>query len=222
MIRLIVPLLLLTGCSSVPDRMDIMDYEPRFQEYSAPSKENGSIFSNARSVDPFGEVLARNHGDILTVLLVEEMSASKRSASNSNKSSEATIAPLSLLGNTVTTGRVGGTDLSASLSSDNSFSGAGAASQSNEIEGKITVTVHQVLPNGNLFVKGEKWIRINTGEELVQVSGIVRPYDISSGNVIESTKLADARIIYSGEGHLKEASEPGVLFKVINNSWWPF
>jgi len=72
-----------------------------------------------------------------------------------------------------------------------------------------------------LYIKGEKWIRINTGEELVQLSGVIRPDDILSGNRIESTKIADARIIYSGEGFIKDSTEPGLLFKLFNNSWWP-
>ncbi|MDP2564350.1 flagellar basal body L-ring protein FlgH [Pseudoalteromonas marina] len=212
---------MLSGCSSVPERMDIMDYEPEFHQYDAPKKQNGSLFASSMSVSPYGEVYAKQVGDVLTVLLTESMSAKKSSASNSTKSTEANVEPLSLLGSNVTTRSLGGVDMSVGMGSDSTFKGSGSATQSNAIDGYVSVTVNRVLPNGYLYVRGEKWIQINTGDELVQVSGIVRPDDIMAGNVIESTKMADARIVYSGEGFMREASEPGWLFKVFNNSWWP-
>jgi flagellar L-ring protein precursor FlgH len=216
-------LLLLVGCNSTPpDRMIDQDYESKYEYMSISEPENGSIFSSNSNINFYGEDYARRVGDVITVTLSENMSASKNSSANSAKSSEASVTPLSLLGNIVTTGALGGTDLSASMGSDNSYSGSGAASQSNKVNGVISVTVHKVLPNGNLFVKGEKWISINTGEEFVQLSGIVRQQDISNGNTVDSTKLADARIVYSGKGHLKNSSEPGLLFKFFNSQWWPF
>lgn len=212
---------LVSGCSSVPERMDIMDYEPKFHQYEAPKKENGSLFASRMSLSPYGEVYARQVGDVLTILLTESMSAKKSSASNSTKSTEATVEPLSLLGSNVTTRSLGGVDMSVGMGSDNSFNGSGSATQSNAIDGYVSVTVNRVLPNGYLYVRGEKWIQINTGDELVKVSGIVRPDDIMAGNVVESTKMADARIVYSGEGFMSDASNPGWLFKFFNGSWWP-
>lgn len=218
----IVFLFLLAGCNATPpERMVDQDYASKYEYMVAPEKANGSIYSASANVNFYGDDLAKNIGDVITVNLTESMSASKNSSANSSKSSEASVSPLSLLGNNVTTGLVGGTDMSASLGSDSNFSGSGAASQSNKVNGVITVTVHKVLPNGNLFVRGEKWISINTGEEYVQLSGVVRPQDIQNDNSIASNKLADARIVYSGKGHLTDSSEPGVLFKFFNSSWWP-
>ncbi len=221
--KYLLPLIfsILAGCNSVPERMDIMDYEPTFHKYEAPKRENGSLFYKNQSYSLFKEPLASNVGDVLTVLLVEDMSAQKSNSSNSNKTTEASVDPMTILGAGVTTAGLGGVDSSIGVSSENNFSGSGGASQSNAVDGKITVTVNRVLPNGYLFVKGEKWIQINTGDELVQVSGVVRPFDILSGNEIESTKIADARIVYAGKGFLNESSEPGWLFKVFNSSWWP-
>lgn len=216
-------LVFLAGCNSTPpQRMTIDDYEPAYVNFKEPHKQNGSLFTASSNINPFGEETANQVGDVVTVMLTENMSASKSASSNSSKSTETNLNPVMALGNTVTTGKLGGTDLSLGLSSDNGFSGTGGASQSNNVAGTIAVTVHKVLPNGNLWVKGEKWIKINSGEELVQLSGVIRPKDIDSQNRIESTKIADARIVYSGEGFIKEASDPGLLFKLFNNSWWPF
>jgi len=197
------------------------EYAPEYLQYSEPVRQNGSVFSVSSKANPFGEEVASSVGDVVTVLLMESMSATKKSASKSNKSTEVSSAPLSLLGSVITTKGLGGVDLSMDMGSDSGFSGSGTSSQSNAIDGTLTVTVNKVLPNGNLYIKGEKWIRINTGEELVQLSGVIRPDDILSGNRIESTKIADARIIYSGEGFIKDSTEPGLLFKLFNNSWWP-
>jgi flagellar L-ring protein precursor FlgH len=220
--RFAVCFLLLGGCSTIPERLDIDDYEPEYLHIEEPVRLNGSIFSRASNINLYGEDVAHEVGDVVTVLLMESMTATKSNASRASKSSEASLSPLSLLGSVVSTAGIGGVDLSMDLASGSDFSGAGSASQSNAIDGTITVTVNKVLPNGNLYVKGEKWIKINTGEELIRLSGVIRPDDIASGNFIPSTKLADARIVYSGEGFVKDSTEPGLLYKIFNASWWPF
>ncbi|MFD3303825.1 flagellar basal body L-ring protein FlgH [Alteromonas macleodii] len=219
----LVGLMMIGGCSStMPQRMDIDDYEPEYLQYQEAPRQNGSIFKQNVKLNPFGEATASRVGDVITIILAENMQATKQASSSSAKSTEASIDPLSVMGGVVTTGGLGGTDLSVSMGSDNSFSGSGGASQSNNMFGTITVTVNRVLPNGNLWVKGEKWININSGEELVKFSGVVRPRDINPDNQVQSSQVADARIVYSGEGFIKESSDPGLLYKLLNNSWWPF
>ena len=87
--------------------------------------------------------------------------------------------------------------------------------QSNRLDGSITVTVYGLLPNGNLMVRGEKWLTLNQGEEYVQVTGIVRPADVSTDNTVPSFKVADARITYSGKGTLADANKPGIVAKIF-------
>ena len=216
---LLLGLLLIGGCSSVPERMSIDDYEPRFQVLEVPKASN-SLLSG--SVNPFSSNVAARVGDVITIVFDESMTATKKNSSTSSKDSEVSISPVSLLGVPVTTAGLGGQDVSAELASGNSFKGAAGAAQSNSMRGSVAVTVHRVYPNGNVFVKGEKWIQINTGDEFVQVAGVVRVQDISADNTVPSSKLADARIVYSSEGQMKESNEPGLLFRVLNNSWWPF
>ncbi len=108
------------------------------------------------------------------------------------------------------------------MSRESSFDGASDSSQSNRLDGSITVTVAERLPNGNLLVRGEKRITINQGEEFIRVQGIVRPVDIGPANSVASTKVADARITYSGRGTLADSNRPGWLSRFFNSPWFPF
>jgi flagellar L-ring protein precursor FlgH len=117
---------------------------------------------------------------------------------------------------------VGGKDADIATGGDRSFDGTGSSSQSNQLTGEITVTVAQRLANGNLLVKGEKWLTINQGQELVRIAGIVRPQDIGQDNTIESTRVADAKITYTGRGTLADANTQGWLSRFFNSKWMPF
>jgi len=107
--------------------------------------------------------------------------------------------------------------LTAKLGSSNSFDGSGDSALSNTLTGQVTVTVAQRLGNGNLLVRGQKWIGINQGREFVRIQGIVRPIDILPDNTIPSAKVADARIAYGGQGALADASTPGLLSRFFNS-----
>jgi len=112
--------------------------------------------------------------------------------------------------------------LSNSIASDREFNGTGDASQSNSLNGRVTVTVSDVLPNGYLVVQGEKRLSLNQGSEHIRFSGIVRPADIKSDNTVKSTSVANAQIIYGGSGSLADSSKPGWLTRIFNSPLWPF
>jgi flagellar L-ring protein precursor FlgH len=99
----------------------------------------------------------------------------------------------------------------ASVGGGSTFNGIGSATQSNALNGEVTVTVAQVLPNGNMLVRGEKLVTLNRGDEFVRISGIVRPADILPDNRVLSTRVADAKITYSGSGEIARASRAGWL-----------
>jgi flagellar L-ring protein precursor FlgH len=90
------------------------------------------------------------------------------------------------------------------------------------LSGNITVTVIEVLPNRNLYVRGEKRIGINQGNEYIRLSGIVRPEDITPQNTIESTRIADPTIVYVGEGMVADANTMGWLARFFNSVLFPF
>ena len=118
---------------------------------------------------------------------------------------------------------VNGTEiLSASVDNEAEFDGEGDSRQSNRLEGDITVTVAERLANGNLLVRGQKWIAINQGKEYVRIQGIVRPIDIDPDNSISSLKVADAMIAYGGKGALADANAPGLFSRFFNLPWLPF
>ena len=108
-----------------------------------------------------------------------------------------------------------GNDAETKLTAKRDFKGEGAANQSNSLSGNISVTVVEVLPNGNLNVRGEKRVTLNQGDEYIRLSGIVRPVDIDSANTITSDKVADVTIMYIGEGAMADASKMGWLSRII-------
>jgi len=77
------------------------------------------------------------------------------------------------------------------------------------------------LPNGNLMIRGEKWMSLNNGDEYIRLTGIIRAQDISSGNTIISSKIANARIQYAGTGTFADTQEQGWLSKFFSSGWWP-
>jgi flagellar L-ring protein precursor FlgH len=99
--------------------------------------------------------------------------------------------------------------------SSNEFEGGGTSGSDNTFTGTITLTVLEVLPNGNLVVSGEKQLGINQGSEFVRVSGVVNPINILPGNVVLSTLLADARLEYRGTGYIDEAQNMGWLARIF-------
>ncbi|MHA7879498.1 MAG: flagellar basal body L-ring protein FlgH [Saccharospirillum sp.] len=214
----------LTGCASYevaslpqsPQPGD-PDWAPVPSESLMPPPSNdGSLFSAAYGMSLYGDKKAMRTGDIITVLLDEETQGSKSSQSSSSKSSEAGLTAPIIAG-------AGPIDaLSASISGDRNFSGRGDADQSNSLSGSITVTVSEVLPNGVLRVRGEKWITLNTGAEYIRIQGMLRPEDINLDNTVSSQKLADARIAYSGAGALANANQPGWLTRFFQSPVWPF
>lgn len=181
-----------------------------------PPSSGGSLFAGAYGISLYGDKKARRVGDIITVILSEETQGSKSSQSSTSKTSEATIAAPTLAG-------IGPLEqIGATLQGDRSFSGSGDADQSNSLSGNITVTVSEVLPNGVLRVRGEKWITLNTGSEFIRIQGMLRPDDINLDNTVSSQKLADARIAYSGSGAVASASKQGWLSAFFNSRVFPF
>jgi len=201
---------------------------PREPDYSATWPEppppatagNGAIYQVGHDVALFENPTARRVGDTLTIRLNERTNASKSSSTTTKKSTSADLPGPTIAGRPVT---VNGTEvLQMGIENETEFDGSGDSSQSNRLEGQVTVTVAQRLPNGNLLVRGQKWISINQGKEYVRIQGIVRPIDIDPDNSISSLKVADAVISYGGKGAIADASSPGLLARFFNFKWLPF
>ena len=210
---------LLSGCATTPQ--ELSDFEPIVRPVAPPKPnyENGSLFQ-PRSLSLFEDPEPHRIGDVLTILLQEQTSASKTAETSASKDDEISFDVPSILG--VAPTHNGNTLLSANIAPEREFSGEADSSQSNSLRGEITVTVVDILPNGNMVVQGEKWLTLNKGKEYIRIAGVVRPEDVSSDNTVTSSKLADAQIAYSGEGFLADSNEQGWLSKFFNSKWWPF
>ncbi|NRF62653.1 flagellar basal body L-ring protein FlgH [Vibrio coralliilyticus] len=211
--------ILLAGCAGrqefTPPEPDEEKYAPPTLDYSLPAAQNGSLYRHQYSMTLFQDRRAYRVGDMLTVVLSEETESSKKADTKYGKNSSVGFAAPSLGGKTID-------ELAASIDAQRAFDGSASSSQGNKLEGAITVTVHEVLPNGVLRISGEKWIRLNQGDEFIRLTGIVRVDDISRNNQVSSARIGDARITYSGRGTLADSNAAGWLSQFFNSPWMPF
>jgi flagellar L-ring protein precursor FlgH len=185
-----------------------------------PPPADGAIFHTGYSPGLFDNPTAHNVGDTVTVILQESTAAQKTSQTDTAKATKDALSAPTLFGQNMTIH--GAPVLSGSINNANSFSGSGDSKQSDSLVGDITVTVVERLQNGNLLVRGQKYVDINQGSEFVRLEGIIRPIDIAANNTIPSSEVADARIAYGQKGALNDANRPGLLSRFFNSPWLPF
>jgi len=213
---------LLAGCAAQPSMIAQPD-DPKFAPVLSPGpvvpvQYNGAIYMAGSAVDLY-QRRAHRIGDVLTISLNESTSARNSSGTSISRENATSVGDNNILG----TGFLGtGLDLATDLASSLDFSGSGESDQSNQLRGSITVTVSNVLPNGLLEVRGEKWLQLNRGNEFIRISGLVRKEDIAPDNSILSTRVADVRIAYSGTGTLANSNEAGWLTQFFVGAIWPF
>jgi flagellar L-ring protein precursor FlgH len=153
---------------------------------------------------------ARQVGDIVTIVLAERTAATKEASASAARTSDYELrlpqaAAIAALPPGLFTAGM-----------DTGFDGGGSATQSNRLTGEISVTVAEVLANGALLLRGQKLIRLNRGDEHVQIEGVVRPEDIGPDNRVPSTRVAGARITYSGTGEIAAQSRQGWVARLLN------
>ncbi|WP_394128810.1 flagellar basal body L-ring protein FlgH [Shewanella maritima] len=214
--------ILLVGCGSTQQKPipDDPFYAPVYPE--APSNQmelTGSIFMDSQAASLYSDIRAHKVGDIITVVLQESTQASKSANNEISKDNNINVEPIYAGGGNVT---VKGVPLDFRYTDSMNTKREADADQSNSLSGSISANVMQVLGNGNLVIRGEKWISINNGDEFIRVTGIVRSEDISPNNTIESTRVANARIQYSGTGTFADSQKVGWLSKFFLGEWWPF
>jgi flagellar L-ring protein precursor FlgH len=182
--------------------------------------EDGSIFQSDMANNLFSDVKARRVGDIITVNLRENTRATKSASTSTSKETEVAVNPIIGLGGNAL--NIGNESIQLGIDTTNGFEGDSSANQSNNLTGSISVTVVQVLDNQNLLVRGEKWLTLNNGDEYIRLTGVVRPADVSPTNEIQSTKIANARIQYSGTGSFDTGQQEGWLSGFFSSEYWPF
>lgn len=218
------------GCATVPEPIpnDPLYAPVQPAELMPPAAESGSLYQAHYANNLWTDQRAKRVGDIITIVLQEQTSSSKSANTSITKESSIQVPDATVFGTTpsVKASKFLPSTSSLSLTNDidaqRDFSGEADADQSNSLSGNITVTVAAVLPNGMLRIRGEKWLTLSRGEEFIRITGLVRPADIRPDNTVLSTRVADARIAYSGTGELAQAGQMGWLARFFNHPWWPF
>lgn len=198
-------LLVLAACQTVPPTNihQPMTTRPAVRPDIAPA--NGSIYQAALSRPLFEDRKARFVGDIVTVKITENTSASVNSSVKNERSSSVKASVDTLTG-LPGKGLLG---LGLDASNTNNLNGKGEGAAKNVFTGTMTATVIEVLPNGNLLISGEKQLAIGHQTEYVRVSGVVNPSTMDAANTVDSSKIADARIEYKSAGYMSEAQMMG-------------
>jgi flagellar L-ring protein FlgH len=158
----------------------------------------GSLFTSFK---------AHKVGDVVTIIITEQTTADASSEVETKAKSDTRGGPgLGFLDPLSNWG----------LSTENNHKGDGTTSRSGNLRGEISVTITEVLPNGNYRLVGARSVDINGDRQLIEISGVCRPRDILPDNTILSTYIADAQIAYSGSGMLQDAAQPGLLTRIVN------
>jgi flagellar L-ring protein precursor FlgH len=203
----------LGGCGLVPKEPITQQPMTALPPIPPQAQAPGSIYNPGYAGRPlFEDQRPRNVGDIITIVIAENINATKSSGANAGRNGTTNF-------DVPTAGFLGGlfakTNLNATGS--NVFAGTGGANASNTFNGTITVTVTAVQANGNLVVSGQKQMLINQGNEFVRFSGVVNPNTISNLNAVYSTQVGDAKIEYSAKGYIDEAQNMGWLQRFFLN-----
>jgi flagellar L-ring protein FlgH len=185
-----------------------------------PPPTDGTIYQSGREVVYAENPIAHHVGDIVTIVLNEATAAQKSATTTTTKNTTATLPGTTLIGKAVTLH--GAQILNENMNDATKFDGEGASAQSNSLTGYLTATVLKVLPNGNLFIAGEKQIGLNQGKEYIRVTGVIRPIDLASDDSIPSYRVASAQITYNGKGAIADANAQSWLSRFFNSPWSPF
>lgn len=213
--------LMIVGCSTTHQAVSDPDFSPvRPMSVQPLPVSDGAIYKTGFGVTLFEDMKAHRIGDIITVILQERTNSTKTASTTTAKEADVSISAPTIFGAGVT--HRGKDILSAGIDASRDFSGEGDSTQSNSLTGQISVTVVDVFPNGNLMIRGEKLLTLNQGSEHVRISGIVRAGDVTPTNTVFSTQVANARIIYGGQGVLADANTKGWIQRVFDSNWWPF
>ena len=202
----------LTACQQIPQKVVVDFAEPKVTQAplatpAANRVPSGSIYQNATYRPAFEDRRARALGDVVTILIVENVTASQKSTSTVNRSSSVSSSISALPFNSPE----GLAKLGIGGNTANDFSGKGGTESANTFSGSITATVIDVMSNGHLVVAGEKQIGVNQNVDVLRFSGTVDPRVMQPGSIVSSTQVANVRVESRGRGAQGEAQTVGWL-----------
>ena len=185
--------------------------------------EEGSLWVESTSVNPYSDVKASRVGDIVTISVVESAQASKNASTSAGRDSSLEASWTGVFETLAKNFTINGAALPNynAINFNNGFQGQGQTSRASSMTAFLTARVVHVFPNNQMVIRGAREVRTNNETQYIFVQGVIRPEDISSNNIILSTYIADARIELTGYGTVSDVQHPGWMTRVLN--WvWPF
>ncbi|WP_225071639.1 flagellar basal body L-ring protein FlgH [Desulfuromonas sp. CSMB_57] len=217
--------LLPTGCTAIPPKTRdpaasaaIARQVPIERPATA-----GSLWTENRG-SLFRDTKARQIGDLVTVAIYEQASASKQAATSSARNSSNAAGITNFFGLESNLSNLGGAIDPTKLvntSYSNSFDGSGSTSRKEDLVATLTAQIVEELPNGTFRIEGGKTVTVNNEDQIIVLSGIVRPTDISAQNIVNSRHILDADISYRGKGVISDKQHPGWMTRILDHVW-PF
>ncbi len=221
---LILPVMFFFGCASHPMDPSISMTPPKYVE-EMPSREKetlnnpGSLFTNGDNL--FSDTKAKQVNDVVTVVITEQITQSSQASKKLNEANtdngglfDASISGSGYFGGKEL--KMGKTGLSVnmpSMNSSRSFQGSGTQQRNEKFQTTISARIVKILANGNYYIYGTREIFVDGQKQIIKISGVIRPEDISPDNTIDSKYIADAKIAYESEGDLKRYTEQNWLAK---------
>lgn len=218
-------LILLTSCASTQPIISIQEPLEEIHDATPVIHEAGSLWQQGEQ-SMFSDRKAQKVGDIVTVIISEKASASKQASTSTDRSSSISAAIPNLFGlenSDALSGESPSVDLTNLVNAEfsNGFDGAGSTTRKEDLSAYLTTQVVERYPNGQLKIRGGKEVMVNNEVQIIYLTGIVRPVDVTSANTVSSAKILNARISYTGKGSISDKQKPGWAMRVLDNVW-PF
>lgn len=218
--------LLLTSCATTQQpKITIQEPLEEIHEAEPVIQEQGSLWQHSNS-SMFSDRKAQNVGDIVTVLISESATASKEASTSTDRTTSMSAAIPNFFGlenSSIFSGDDPDVDLNNLVNAEfgNDFDGNGSTSRKEDLVASLTTQVVGRYPNGQLKIRGGKEVMVNNEVQIIYLTGIIRPVDITAANTVSSEKILNARISYTGKGAISDKQKPGWAMRILDNAW-PF
>lgn len=221
-----------SSCSQKHAEPKINFEPPKYVEQMSSSEQEeianlGGLYNSTNS-PLFSDTKAMRINDIVTVLITEKASSSSKGSKSLQKSDSSTLNPLQLKYggknngvNTAVQDINNGIGIGLGFDGKRGFDGKGENSRTESFDTTISARVVKVMSNGNYFIEGSREILIDGEKQIIQISGVIRPYDINLQNTIKSTMIADAKILYKTQGDINKTTKKGWASRFLDIIW-PF
>jgi flagellar L-ring protein precursor FlgH len=177
-----------------------------------------SLYPAEGSSSIYTEKKARRVGDVITVIIQEDTQGTQAASSQDQKASSLAVgAGSGFLGAGIYGNNILNTNTQLGVGASAAHQGQGTSSRSTTITGQMTAKIVSVLPSGNYLIEGNRYVEVNEEKQTIEVTGEIRPDDVTSDNTVSSLRVANAKIKLTGTGPASESAKPGLLTRVL--SW---